>query len=314
MATEYDGPWKEAIELFYEWFQKFFFPEAAAEIDWQRGWESLNKELQRILPEAAVGTWFSDALVLAYTPEGDTRYLHTEVQCQREDEFENRLDDYNCMMKLRFKHPIITQILLGDDSPTWLPNEYVHSCAGYEKKVKYPAVKILRFRGQEEELLKHANPIALLVVAHLLTLSTGTEEKARREGKLRLLKNVVDRKMDGEDTFHLSRLIDWMVDLPREGHEQVWEAMREYAQEAQMPFLSYPEQIGYDRGTKESLLKRIERALEKKFGAEGQALLPVIQQQELVVLEQLLDAFIDATSPATSPAEIRNWLETRQKS
>jgi hypothetical protein len=73
-----------------------------------------------------------------------------------------------------------------------------------------------------------------------------------------------------------------------------------------MRFLSYPEQIGYK--------KAIERALERKFGVEGLALVPAIQQQEPAVLQQLLDALIDATSPATSPAEIRDWLAARQTS
>jgi hypothetical protein len=81
--------------------------------------------------------------------------------------------------------------------------------------------------------------------------------------------------------------------------------MHEYAREAQMSLLSHIEQLG----SKETLLKVIERFLEKKFGAKGLALVPVIQQLKLAALEQLLNAFIDATSPATSPAEIWSWLE-----
>ncbi len=40
MADDYDSPWKEILEDYFQDFMAFFFPLAAAEIDWPRGFES----------------------------------------------------------------------------------------------------------------------------------------------------------------------------------------------------------------------------------------------------------------------------------
>ena len=37
--SQYDSPWKEALERFLRAFLEFFFPEMFARIDWSRGYE-----------------------------------------------------------------------------------------------------------------------------------------------------------------------------------------------------------------------------------------------------------------------------------
>lgn len=54
-ASEFDGPWKEALEWYFEPFLAFFFPEAHAGIDWDRGHDFVDKELQKLAPEAKTG-------------------------------------------------------------------------------------------------------------------------------------------------------------------------------------------------------------------------------------------------------------------
>jgi hypothetical protein len=41
--TDYDSPWKDAIENYFEDFIAFFLPEAQPEIDWSRGYEFFKK-------------------------------------------------------------------------------------------------------------------------------------------------------------------------------------------------------------------------------------------------------------------------------
>jgi len=42
LLNDFDGPWKEALDQYFEAFLAFFFPVAHAEIDWSRGYESLD--------------------------------------------------------------------------------------------------------------------------------------------------------------------------------------------------------------------------------------------------------------------------------
>ena len=96
MPTDYDSPWKELLERFFDQQLAFFFPKLHAEIDWSQECESLDTELRKIVVEAATGKRIADALVKTVSRgEGearDLRYLHVEVQCQVEDDFVNRLD------------------------------------------------------------------------------------------------------------------------------------------------------------------------------------------------------------------------------
>jgi hypothetical protein len=63
MTTDFDSPWKEALDLYFKAFMAFFFPLAHADIDWKRGYEMLDKELQKIVPQAEQGRRLVDKLV-----------------------------------------------------------------------------------------------------------------------------------------------------------------------------------------------------------------------------------------------------------
>lgn len=59
---EYDGSWKEALEVEFEAFLQFLFPEVHAGIDWSQAPEFLEQELRQITPEAAIGLKIADKL------------------------------------------------------------------------------------------------------------------------------------------------------------------------------------------------------------------------------------------------------------
>lgn len=46
-SDDYDSPWKGLIERYFPEFMAWFFPEAYAGIDWERGYEFLDQELEQ---------------------------------------------------------------------------------------------------------------------------------------------------------------------------------------------------------------------------------------------------------------------------
>lgn len=50
---EYDSPWKQLIEWYFEPFMRFFFPAAHAQIDWQRSVQFSDKELHLLNSQVA---------------------------------------------------------------------------------------------------------------------------------------------------------------------------------------------------------------------------------------------------------------------
>src|SRR5437868_14789290 len=95
-ADEYDSPWKEAIERYFEAFVAFFFPEAHAGIDWSRGYEFLDTELQQVVRDAELGRRLADKLVKVWRRDGEEAWvlIHVEVQGEPDTGFERRMYVY----------------------------------------------------------------------------------------------------------------------------------------------------------------------------------------------------------------------------
>lgn len=49
MPAGFDSPWKEALDSYFDSFLSLLFPDIHAQIDWSRGYESLDKEFQQVV-------------------------------------------------------------------------------------------------------------------------------------------------------------------------------------------------------------------------------------------------------------------------
>lgn len=67
---DYDSPWKNALERYFEEFTAFFFPDAYAGIDWGRGYEFLDKELRQVTKNAELGSRQVDKLIKVWRKGG----------------------------------------------------------------------------------------------------------------------------------------------------------------------------------------------------------------------------------------------------
>jgi hypothetical protein len=97
MSTDYDSPWKEALDLYFEAFLALLFPEVHAQIDWSRGYEALDKEFQQVVRDAVTGRRYVDKLVKVWARDGAECWvlIHVEVQTTRDPEFPKRMYVYN---------------------------------------------------------------------------------------------------------------------------------------------------------------------------------------------------------------------------
>src|SRR5262245_6223083 len=124
--ADYDSPWKEILDAYFPDFMAFFFPIAYADIDWSRGYESLDTELQQIVRDAALGTRLADKLMQVWRCDGTPQIvlIHTEIQGQRDEAFAKRMYVYNYRLFDRYDRPVVSLAVLGDASPTWRPHRY----------------------------------------------------------------------------------------------------------------------------------------------------------------------------------------------
>lgn len=92
--VDYDGAWKEALELYLAPFLQLCFPEIYRQIDWRVPVEFLDQELQEVVRDSELGKQRVDKLVKVRRLDGDAEWvlLHVEVQAQADDALPQRLD------------------------------------------------------------------------------------------------------------------------------------------------------------------------------------------------------------------------------
>jgi hypothetical protein len=296
--TEFDTPWKEAIERYFQEFIAFFFPQAYQEIDWTKNFEFLDKELQQVVRDAELGKRLVDKLVKIYRQGGEEAWvlIHIEVQSQEESDFAQRMFIYNYRIYDRYKRTVASLAVLGDEQESWRPHQFNYQLFGCELGFKFPIIKLLDYQRQWQELEQNLNPFATVVMAHLKAQETRSDRNQRKEWKLTLTRRLYEKGFEREDIINLFRFIDWVMSLPEALEQEFWQELRNFQEEQRMPYITSVERIGFKRGLEQGLeqskqqmrqvlTESIQLVLEMKFGSLGLNLLPEIS--EIEDIEQL---------------------------
>src|SRR5579862_334069 len=143
MSNDFDSPWKEALDVYFKVFLLLLFPHIYRDIDWSRGYEMLDKELQQLLPKSAKGRRVVDKLVKVWLLDGSETWLliHVEIQTRRESGFGLRMFVYNARIADRYNQEVVSLAVLADDSPSWRPDHYEWERWGCRKRLEFPIVK-----------------------------------------------------------------------------------------------------------------------------------------------------------------------------
>jgi hypothetical protein len=265
----------------------------------------LDKELQKIIPQAEQGRRLVDKLVKVWLRTGEERWIliHIEVQTWKEGDFPKRMYVYNYRLFDRYDREVISLAILADEDPNWRPSNYGYARWGFRAGIEFPIVKLLDYAPHWQTLEASPNPFAMVVLAHLKTLETRESPGDRQVWKLQLVKGMYERGLSAADVRQLFRLIDWMMDLPPALEKLFWQELEEYQKEKSMPYMLRIERIARSEG----MLEGIEQCLELKFGSAGLQLMPEIRQLTDV---EVLRAVLQAIKSAASPEELRRVWAT----
>ncbi len=120
---DFDSPWKAALQRYLQQFLAFFFPAIAADIDWARGYDGLDKEFQQIIRRAKVGKGIADKLFKVWLRDGREHWLliHIEVQGYYEEAFPERMFRYNVAAYALYNREVVSIAVLCDADPNWRP-------------------------------------------------------------------------------------------------------------------------------------------------------------------------------------------------
>ena len=283
-SDDYDSPWKNILESYFEEFMQFFFPDAARDINWSHVYEFWDKELQQVVRDANLGRRYADKLVRVWRNSGEQKLVlvHIEIQGQRDTDLAERMFVYNYRCYDRFKQPVASLAVLADESAEWRPNSFSYGFWGSETSIRFPVVKLTDYRNQIEMLETSDNPFALATLAHLETQQTRKNAFMRFESKLRFTRSLYIRGWSREKIIELFHFIDWIMQLPSELEDKLWVEINKIEEEGKMPYISSVERIGYRRGLDEGEIKGrkeyIGLGLSLKFGDDVSLLMASISE------------------------------------
>ncbi len=312
-STEYDSPWKEALDVYFPEFLQLLFPNVYQDIDWERGYEFLDTELQKVVRDANLGKRLADKLVKVWLKDGvETLILiHLEIQGQYDANFTQRMFVYHYRIFDRYRLQVVSLAVLGDDNPQWRPNTYGYERWGSRIQLNFPAVKLWDYRQNQAQLAKNSNPFAAVVLAHLAALETTNRPQQRLQRKWTLVRGLYERGYTREQILQLFRLIDWFLSLPEELTRSFDEQLARYEEEQKMPYITSVERLAIERGELKGELKanraRILEILQVRFGEVPDDLSEKLDWIEEV--ERLEDLFRQAITIA-SLEEFESLLPT----
>ena len=261
----FDSPWKEALTIFFQDFLKFCFSEAAEEIDWQKGYVFLDKELQAITQDTATGMRTVDKLVKVFKTGGEEVWVlvHIEVQGQKDKAFSERMYIYYYRLFDRYRVPVVSVALLIDSDENWVPKDYCISLWGTEVQFKYMLLKLLSYRSQKEALENSRNPFAVVILAQLeaLALTKKNQAEANLASKLKLTRLLYEKGWGREAICHLFRFIDWLIQLPEDLVINYEEEIERLEGEKKVAYVTSIERLGVQRGMQQGMQQGEEKGI-----------------------------------------------------
>ena len=266
----FDGPWKDALTQMLEEALNLFAPQMAADINWSRGYKTLDSELQKVAPESLFGTLAADKVFEVTLHDGADILLslHIEVQSQRDPEFAKRMFIYNSLLFIRYNREVWALAILGDESPSWQPRRFVQGRNGTRSGIVYPVIKLLKY--DMAALDANPNPIVAVILAHRAAQLTRHNMEMRAAVRVDFARRLYRLGYDQATVEELDRLVEWLLWLPPTLKEQAGQNIETIRKEYKMPFVTYgetkAEAKGEAKGKLDAAQAIITRILERKFG------------------------------------------------
>ena len=308
--ADYDSPWKKALEAYFKECIQFFFPEMAADIDWKRGYEFLDKELHQVAKDAALGRRYGDKLARVYRKNGQEEWVlvHAEIQGQKKDNFPKRMYTYNYRIFDFFDREVASIAILADDNPHWKPNNFSYELWGSKAGLWFPTIKLLDYKDKWEKLEASGNPFASVVMAHLKALETVGDNERRYRWKLFLIKRLYKLGYDKKDVNLLFQFIDWAMSLPDKLEEGLWVEIRKLEEETRMEYVTSVEKIGIRKGMQQGTMNLLSRLIASRFQVSSDTVHPMFSGLTTEQIEELGERFLKAESLD----QIRGWAEEKR--
>jgi hypothetical protein len=211
----HDQFWKEVLTAFFREFLELFFPDVAAQIDFDAGYIDPKQEVFTDVPEGERRT--IDLVFEVTTRAGDARWVlvHVEVERERRGDMPYRMWEYYHLLRLRRKLSVFPVVLYLAPGAGGLTQErYGEGAFGRETvDFRYDVVDLPDLSA--EDYLEQENVLAPALSA--LMRSSATSRVMR---KLRAYSRIVRSDVDEARRMLLAAVVERYLKLDVSEEEQ----------------------------------------------------------------------------------------------
>ncbi|MCG5504561.1 hypothetical protein [Ectothiorhodospira variabilis] len=307
--TDHDSPWKEALDHYFQEFAQLLFPAIHDEVDWPRGYNPMDKELQKITADANTGRRHADKLIQVYARDGSETWvlIHAEVQGEPEEGFARRMYTYQYRLRDRYGVDVVSLAVLADTRESFRPSAFEYERWGCKLSFTFPMAKLIDWEERWADLEASDNVFALVVMAQIKAKRV-KDGATRKDVKIALVRLLYERGYSREQIVQLFRIIDWMIQLPRELEPGFVQAVYALQEEKKMPYVNTIERVEREKalqqGVEQGMAQGLERGLERgrHQGVEG-----TLRKQLVLKFGELPD-WADARLAAATDAQLDDWV------
>ncbi len=261
-----DAAWKEILDVYFKDFIEYCLPELYGLINWDKSWDSLDKELQAITKGANAGKRLLDKLFKVFLKDGQEQWLlvHLEVQGKPEDDFPKRMFTYAYRIFDKYQKPIASCAILTDEVKNWRPAFYQVGLAGSYLRADYLVVKLIDYRIKTLELDLSSNPFASVILVQLAALDTKRKpDEERKQVKFELTKRLYKKGFTKENVLNLYKFIDWLIGLSTPLELEYLNEIYELEEATKMAYITNAEKLGPQVALERSMIKMAKLLIEE---------------------------------------------------
>ena len=308
-ASDFDGGWKETVEVFLPSLIELFLPTVAGNIDWNRGFDFLDSELRSLFPKRGARRRRVDKLVRIFFKDGRPQwiYLHLEIQSQASKDTPDRMFQYFCRIYDQYGEPVLSLAILADPDPHHRPGDLDLRIAGSGCLFQYHTCKLTDFT--DEFLQDSPNPVAKVVLAHRIAQRTAKDPSARLQAKVHWFRELIRQGFKRGQIKNLFRALEAMNPLPETLDVEFKERLRHCDPHKTMPIITSLERLARKEALAEGRSKGLSQGLSQGL-SKGQLL--TLRD----AIRDLLEERFGHTPPdigerleqETDPAVLKSWL------
>ncbi|MCU0447641.1 MAG: Rpn family recombination-promoting nuclease/putative transposase [Microscillaceae bacterium] len=279
--------WKGIIEDLFEEFLGYFYPDwTQNEVDLNKPFEFLDKELDEIYPVQNAKKRFADKLVKVFTKSGTEQWIlvHIEVQGYTDNQFAERMFTYFYRIRERWKKEVIALAIFTDKNPDYQPNTYHYEKLDTVLEYKFKTFKLLH--KTEADLTQAQNPFSIIMLTAWKSLQKVSQpDEQQLEWKVSLVRKLYEEGYQTSKIRNILNFIRYYIKFNDSLKEQLFEENIEpiiknrknmgieetIKEELKRIYFEEGEQKGIEQGIEKGIEKGIRNLLKRGFSVTDTA-------------------------------------------